>query len=198
VELASVEQPYRRELATRLRQGAVTPQLEQFGLAGRGTAVFRCSHRQLRTPVPASVKRLAKLWQLCANEHRTFRCCTASPICCIPHAVADLWPMLIALAILGNRGNRAYGWRVATSDRRSAAALARNGDVSSRTQPRRRHSIAAHVLLFLVFVPLVYLTALFILGVFGMQAMVDHVARRSFPELERRRGGGVAGAGGTA
>jgi len=26
-----------------------------------------------------------------------------------------------------------------------------------------------------------------------MQAMVDHVARRSYPQLERRRGGGVAG-----
>lgn len=55
--------------------------------------------------------------------------------------------------------------------------------------------IAAHVLLFLAFVPLVYLTALFILGLFGMQSMVEHVARRSFPALERRRGGGVAGSG---
>jgi hypothetical protein len=53
--------------------------------------------------------------------------------------------------------------------------------------------IAAHVLLFLLFVPLVYVTALFILGVFGMQKMVDHVAARSFPALERRRGGGAAG-----
>ena len=49
------------------------------------------------------------------------------------------------------------------------------------------------MLLFLLFVPLVYLTALFILGIFGMDAMVDHVARRSYPQLERRRGGGVAG-----
>lgn len=53
--------------------------------------------------------------------------------------------------------------------------------------------IAAHVMLFLLFVPLVYVTALFILGVFGMQKMVDHVAARSFPGLERRRGGGTAG-----
>jgi CysZ protein len=53
--------------------------------------------------------------------------------------------------------------------------------------------IAAHVVLFLLFVPLVYITALFILGVFGMQKMVDHVAARSFPALERRRGGGTAG-----
>jgi CysZ protein len=53
--------------------------------------------------------------------------------------------------------------------------------------------IAAHVILFLLFVPLVYVTALFILGVFGMQKMVDYVAERSFPQLERRRGGSVAG-----
>jgi hypothetical protein len=52
--------------------------------------------------------------------------------------------------------------------------------------------VAANVLLFLGFVPLVYLTALFILSVFGMQQMVSYVAG-SFPGLERRKGGGVAG-----
>jgi CysZ protein len=51
----------------------------------------------------------------------------------------------------------------------------------------------AHIALLLLFVPLVYLTALFILGAFGMQKMVDHVAAGSFPLLERRRGGGTAG-----
>jgi CysZ protein len=55
--------------------------------------------------------------------------------------------------------------------------------------------VAANVLLFIAFVPLVYLTALFILSVFGMQQMVDYVAQRSFPALERRRGGGIAGSG---
>lgn len=53
--------------------------------------------------------------------------------------------------------------------------------------------IAAHVILFLLFVPLVYVTALFILGVFGMQKMVNYVAERSFAEVERRHGGTVAG-----
>jgi CysZ protein len=53
--------------------------------------------------------------------------------------------------------------------------------------------IAANVVLFLLFVPLVYLTALFILGIFGMQEMVDHVASRSFPDLERKHGGGTVG-----
>lgn len=53
--------------------------------------------------------------------------------------------------------------------------------------------VAAFVVLVLLLVPLVYLTALFILGAFGMQKMVDHVAQRSFPALERRGGGSVAG-----
>ena len=53
--------------------------------------------------------------------------------------------------------------------------------------------IAAHVILFILFVPLVYLTALLILSVFGMPAMVGHVAGRRFPQLARRRGGGFAG-----
>lgn len=53
--------------------------------------------------------------------------------------------------------------------------------------------IAGHVVLFLLFVPLVWMTALFILGVFGMGEMVEHVAGRSFPQLERRHGGGPVG-----
>src|SRR6185503_19497339 len=48
------------------------------------------------------------------------------------------------------------------------------------------------VVMFLLFVPLVYLTALLILGIFGMQAMVDHVARR-YPQLARRSGGSAPG-----
>src|SRR5207253_2227394 len=55
--------------------------------------------------------------------------------------------------------------------------------------------VAANVLLFLLFVPLVYLTALFILSLFGMQQMVNYVAQRAYPSLERRRGGGIAGTG---
>jgi len=54
-------------------------------------------------------------------------------------------------------------------------------------------TIAAKILVFLAFVPLVWLTALFILSVFGMQAMVEHIASRRFPQLARRHGGGIAG-----
>ena len=53
--------------------------------------------------------------------------------------------------------------------------------------------VAANVLLFLVFVPLAYLTTLVLLALFGMPKMVEHVASGSFAALERRHGGGVAG-----
>lgn len=55
--------------------------------------------------------------------------------------------------------------------------------------------IAAKVIVYLAFIPIVYVTALVILSIFGMPAMVEHVARRAFPELERRRGGGTLGSG---
>ena len=52
---------------------------------------------------------------------------------------------------------------------------------------------AAKILVIIGLVPLIQLSALLILGVFGMPAMVDYVAGRAFPSLERRRGGSFAG-----
>ncbi len=54
-------------------------------------------------------------------------------------------------------------------------------------------SFAAKVLIFIGFVPLVQITSLLILGLAGMPAMVEHVASRSYPQLERRRGGTTVG-----
>ena len=61
-EVAALEQPFRRELGTRARNGAVSPELDQFGwlLEELRVSLFA---QELRTPVPVSVKRLAKLWQ---------------------------------------------------------------------------------------------------------------------------------------
>jgi hypothetical protein len=102
-----------------------------------------------------------------------------------------VWPMLVALAIWGTVAlalwTRTAIWLAAllAGWLQPAASFMRFdfGDAAM---------IAAQVLLFLLFVPLVYLTALFILGVFGMQKMVDYVASRSFPGLERRHGGATA------
>ncbi len=58
--------------------------------------------------------------------------------------------------------------------------------------------IAAHFLgstiLVLLFVPSVLVTAVLIIGLFAMPAMVNHVALRDYPDLERRRGGSFTGA----
>jgi hypothetical protein len=56
--------------------------------------------------------------------------------------------------------------------------------------------IATHlawILLALLFVPLVLVTAVLIIGVFAMPAMVGHVARRDYAQLELRHGGTFAG-----
>lgn len=103
-----------------------------------------------------------------------------------------VWPMLVSLVIWGVVAVVAW-MRLATS----LAAILKEWLEPAlgfiRLDFGDATLIAAHVILFLLFVPLVYVTALFILGVFGMQKMVDYVAERSFPQLERRHGGSVAG-----
>lgn len=103
-----------------------------------------------------------------------------------------LWPMLVALAIWGTVALILW----AKLALRVAAWLQQVLDYAlawSHIDFGTATLVAANVLLFIAFVPLIYLTALFLLSVFGMQQIVEHVARRSFPELERRRGGGIAG-----
>jgi len=103
-----------------------------------------------------------------------------------------LWPMLVATALWGAIA-LAFWERLAAA---LAALFQRWLEPAAgfvRLDFGDATVIAAYVVLFLLIVPLVYLTALFILGVFGMPKMVDHVAQRSFPALERRRGGGAAG-----
>ena len=108
-----------------------------------------------------------------------------------------LWPMLVSLALWGAVAlalwTRMAIWLAGLLERwLESAMFFVELDLASAAL------IAAHVVLFLLFVPLVYLTAVFILSLFGMQKMVAHVAGRAFPALERRRGGGVAGSGGNA
>ena len=59
--LAALEQPYRRELSSRARLGAQSPDFVQFGwlLEELRVSLFA---QELKTPVPVSAKRLAKLW----------------------------------------------------------------------------------------------------------------------------------------
>jgi ATP-dependent helicase HrpA len=61
-EVARIETPYRREAVGRARYGAPPAEVEQFGwlLEELRVSLFA---QELRTPVPVSAKRLAKLWQ---------------------------------------------------------------------------------------------------------------------------------------
>jgi len=104
-----------------------------------------------------------------------------------------VWPMLVALAL----------WGVAAFALWARLAVWIAGLLQQWADPvlgwvpfdlGTAATIIANVMLLLLFVPLVYFTAIFILGVFGMDKMVDHVAATSFPKLERRRGGSTAGA----
>jgi hypothetical protein len=105
-----------------------------------------------------------------------------------------LWPMLVSLVLWGAVAlvlwARTAVWLAGQLKQWMEAAI-----FFIRFDMGDAALIAAHVLLFLLFVPLVYLTALFILSVFGMQKMVEHVASRSYPTLERKRGGGMVGSG---
>jgi hypothetical protein len=103
-----------------------------------------------------------------------------------------IWPILVALLVWGIAAllfwMRSALWLAAQFQRWVEA-----GVFFVRFDGGDAMLIAAHVLLVLVFVPAVYLTALLILSMFGMQEMVEHVARRRFPQLARLRGGSVAG-----
>ena len=54
------------------------------------------------------------------------------------------------------------------------------------------HYLIGIVLALLLF-PAIYVTALLITATFGMPAMVNHVARRHYPELESKKGGSFTG-----
>lgn len=102
-----------------------------------------------------------------------------------------LWPLLIALGIWGTVALVFWGevifWLAArVKEWIQTATFFVSWDAGSVAL------FAAKALVLLLLVPLVQLTALFILGIFGMPQMVEHVARR-YPALARRRGGSFAG-----
>ena len=103
-----------------------------------------------------------------------------------------VWPMLVSLLIWGSAAFALWA-RTAFWFAQHLKQWAASGVFLIRFEAGDWMLVVAHVIMFLLFVPLVYLTALLILGIFGMQAMVDHVAARRFPALERRHGGSVAG-----
>ena len=103
-----------------------------------------------------------------------------------------IWPMLIAIAIWGTV-LLFTGAQVVAMMSSWMQQWIQSGTLFIRWDFSDAITIAAKVLVFLTFIPLVWLSALLILSVFGMQAMVEHIAARRFPQLARRRGGSLAG-----
>ncbi len=103
-----------------------------------------------------------------------------------------VWPMLVSLVVWGVAA-LALWTRTALWFSEHLRQWAASGAFLIRFEAGDWMLIVAHVIMFLLFVPLVYMTALLILSIFGMQKMVEHVAARRFPQLARRQGGSVAG-----
>jgi CysZ protein len=103
-----------------------------------------------------------------------------------------VWPMLIAVAIWG-AVLLFTGAQVVVMLSSWMQQWIQSGTFFIRWDFSDAITFAAKILIFLTFIPLVWLTALIILSIFGMPAMVDHVAARRFPQLARRRGGNFAG-----
>ena len=103
-----------------------------------------------------------------------------------------VWPMLVSLALWVTVAFFFWGrlavW-IAEVLKQWAAPIAGWAPFDLGTAA----TFIANFMLLVLFFPLLYLTALFILGIFGMDKMVDHVAAQMTPSPERRRGGGTVG-----
>ena len=103
-----------------------------------------------------------------------------------------IWPVLAALALWGTLAlvfwAQLVAWLVGLMQQWVLSSpVLLSWDLSSAA------AFVAKLLILLFLVPLVQFTALLILGVAGMPAMVEHVSSRSYPQLERRRGGTFTG-----
>jgi len=103
-----------------------------------------------------------------------------------------IWPMLIAVAVWGT-ALWLLGAQLVVLLAGWMQEWIQSGTFFIRWDIGGAITLAAKVLVFLMFVPLVWLTALLILSTFGMPAMVEHVASRRFPQLARKQGGSIAG-----
>ncbi len=102
-----------------------------------------------------------------------------------------LWPMLIAIFVwLGAAFFFWHGW---------ASDLSGLLQETSLQEWMARGILAAisgylvSFILVMLLLPAIYVTALVITAVFAMPIMVEHVASRDYPDLERKKGGNTAG-----
>lgn len=102
-----------------------------------------------------------------------------------------LWPMLLAVALWVGAAFIFWGsWMDGLTGLVQQTSL-------ERWMAQGFLAIVSHYLIATVLVmlllPAIYVTALLITAIFAMPMMVDHVAGKYYPELERKQGGTVAG-----
>lgn len=102
-----------------------------------------------------------------------------------------LWPMTLAIALWGAAALLFWhDWAAALSHAvGQSGAQAYLADVGAVWLS---HFLIT-ALLILLLVPLVYISALLITAIFAMPLMVGWVAQNNYPQLEKRRGGTMAG-----
>jgi Protein of unknown function (DUF540). len=101
-----------------------------------------------------------------------------------------VWPMAVALLLWGGLAVVYWGdWAAFLSQwlAHSDAGPYLNGGASWVA------GSAIFLLILLALLPLAYATALLLLSLFAMPAMVSHVASRAFPDLEQKHGGSNLG-----
>jgi CysZ protein len=102
-----------------------------------------------------------------------------------------IWPMAAAVAIWA--GLAIFFW----SDWATGfSRLVNNTGVQTYMDADMLAWVVKHVALLLIIlflVPLIYITALFIASIFSMPGMLNYVAARQYPEMEKKHGGTFIG-----
>ena len=102
-----------------------------------------------------------------------------------------LWPMLVAIMVWVGAAAVFWGnWVAGLTDMVQATPV-------EQWISQGFLAVAAHylisIILVLLLLPAIYVTALILTAVFAMPVMVNHVAQKAYPELERKQGGTTAG-----
>ena len=103
-----------------------------------------------------------------------------------------IWPLVIAIGLWGTLA-LVFWTQIALALAEWMQGGLAQAPYLSQWDFTRATLVVAKIMILVMLVPLIQLTALLILSVFGMPSMVEHVASRSYPRLERRKGGSLAG-----
>jgi CysZ protein len=102
-----------------------------------------------------------------------------------------IWPMLVALVLWG--GTATFFWTDWVHGLTHWLSKTPAESYLMKSDWSWVASYAITFILVMLLVPLVFVTALVITAIFAMPIMVNHVAKRNYPELEMKHGGTIMG-----